>query len=81
MMSITTLRNLTDEEIVANLDDSRTYSPIIEELCLRLVEQIKEHEVLPGANTKVECPVCMAALKADYDTGNNMFTLTIDKDQ
>lgn len=70
--------NLTDEEFVNQLDNTRQYSPVIEELCKRLENKIEG--AAPDANTRVECPVCKAKLTADYDVNNTMFTIKIDRE-
>lgn len=72
----TAYRVMTDDELLRYIDEKRQHSPLIEELCKRL--ETKEM-VLKDANHRVECPVCEAALEADYDEGNGMFELRIEK--
>lgn len=67
---------LTDDELLRYVDEKRQHSPLIEELCKRLEHK---HIVFSDANHRVECPVCEAALEADYDEGNGMFELRIEK--
>lgn len=72
------LLNLTDDELIRVLDYNRQYSKVIDELCKRLEKNIKDNDV--NINPKVECPVCLASLKVEIDTNNNIFDIKVDKD-
>lgn len=50
-MSLTKYSQLSNRELLRELNDVRSFSPVVEELCLRL-----EH-------TGSECPVCEADLE------------------
>lgn len=69
-------KHFTNEELLVNIDDKRRYSPLIDELALRLEKEIVN---MAEVNHKVECPVCSAQLEADLDLGNGMFTIQLDK--
>lgn len=73
-MAHTRYSNLTDDELLSRIDEARQHSPIIDELASRLE---KKERINNQTNTRVECPVCEAALEADLDEGNNIFTLEI----
>ena len=49
-MTITKYNNLSNRELLAQLESVRSHSPVIEELCQRL------------ETTNVECPICEADL-------------------
>lgn len=49
-MNITKYNNLSNRELLAQLENVRPFSPVVEELCQRL------------ENVGVECPVCEADL-------------------
>lgn len=72
--TLANLRNFTVGELLMHLDDRRSNSPIIEELCSRL--ELKA-SFSKDVRHNVECPVCQANLEADFDEGNNMFTIAI----
>jgi hypothetical protein len=65
--------NLTDAELLSQVEAARAQSPVIEELAKRLEKQTTGFNGDTGH--RVECPVCEAPLKADFDDGDNMFTL------
>lgn len=69
--------NLMDEELLREVDDARARSPVIEELAKRLE---KGTGIGTDSNHRVECPVCEAALEADFCEGNNMFTLELGRE-
>ena len=78
MISLAQLKNFTNQELINHLEPVTYHSPIILELIKRLQKADDEEVSLADINSKVECPVCMASLQADLDTGNNMFRLKID---
>ena len=67
-------RHLTDDELLIEFDAIKARSPIIEELCERLKERLLVNPK-DKPNHNVECPVCQAQLRADYDQHNEMFEL------
>ena len=67
------LMRFTNEELLHHLDERRSQSPIIDELCKRL--EPNAFTEVKQINHRVECPVCTAQLEADLDEGNAMFTL------
>lgn len=69
--------HLTDEEFLRHIDEKRHQSPVVEAICSRL--EAKLVTIPEDANHRVECPVCEAALKADFDSGNAMFELRAEK--
>jgi len=71
-MAHTRFSNLTDEELMTELDSRRHQSPVIDELCNRI-----ESGRLLGTETnhKVSCPTCDADLEVDYCAGNDMFNV------
>lgn len=73
-MAHTRYSNLTDDELLSRIDEARQHSPIIDELASRLE---KKERINNQTNARVECPVCKAALEADLDEDNNIFTLEI----
>lgn len=77
MGQITKYRNLSNEELLNRIEDARAHSPIIEELATRL--ETAFDPIKGDANRRVECPVCEANLEADFDFGNEMFTIRIDR--
>lgn len=74
-MRHTKYANLSDDELLSQVEEAREHSPIVEELAQRL--ERREVDVTTGANHNVECPVCGAELEANYDEGNNQFTLEL----
>jgi predicted ATPase len=76
-MVITKYHNVPDEELVNIGLEKGEFSPLIQELAQRLDAKTS---IDSGANHRVECPVCEAALVADYDQGNNMFEVKVDRD-
>lgn len=76
MSQITIYSHLTDEELLRHISNFKHHSPIIEELAQRLEKEIVE--IVEDANHTVKCPVCKAVLEADYDPGENKFTLIIE---
>ena len=76
-MAHTKFANYTVDELLRLVDDKRQHSPLIDELCTRL-EAGAAVQVDENSNHRVECPVCEAALEADYDAGNSIFTLQIE---
>lgn len=77
---MTTLTHLTDEEFLNTLDDARHYSPVIKELCRRLEAKCEAETALASANHRAECPICKGPLTVEYDGGNDLFELRIDKE-
>lgn len=65
---------LTTAELLVQVDSIRDKSPIIEELALRLEQGVGIND---ESGHNVTCPVCKAQLEADYDSGNDMFTLRL----
>lgn len=68
-------RHFEDDEFLRELDIVRYSSPIIEDLCRRLEEHMKEPPIATGG---CECPICMANLRADYDELNEILTLKLE---
>lgn len=66
--------NLTNAELLVQIDSIRDKSPIIEELAHRLEQGVGIDD---ESGHNVTCPVCEAQLEADYDSGNDMFTLQL----
>lgn len=73
----TKFSNYTDSELLSLVDDKRQHSELINELCERL-EKRSGAQVKEDANRRVTCPVCEAALEADYDEGNGMFEIRLE---
>jgi hypothetical protein len=76
---MTTYTHLNDQELLNSLDDARHYSPVIGELCRRLEAKGELESAITGANHRAECPICKGPLTVDYDAGNGLFELRIDK--
>jgi len=76
-MHITPYSNYTDEELLAKADKAIPYSPLITELCGRLE---KASQISPDASPRAECPACEAALLIEYDAGNELFEVKLQKD-
>ena len=74
----TQYRSLTTEEFLSQIEEKRQYSPIIQELCLRL--EYKETHGNAQTNPRIECPVCESQLKIAWDSENNLYDVEIDKD-
>lgn len=75
---IALLTRMSDQELLVALDDKRPHSPILN-LLLERIEAGLGVQVMANANHRVECPVCMAQLEVDYDEGNTLFNLRIDR--
>jgi hypothetical protein len=78
-MAHTTFTNYTTEELLRLVDDKRTRSPLIDELCTRLeasadeaVDQVKE-----DTSHEAPCPICAAELVVAYDVAANKFKLNL----
>ena len=69
--------NLSNAELLLELESIRHHSPIIQELCVRL-----EEDELFGKETNMNasCPICQGELTVDYCKGNDIFNLTIRKE-
>jgi len=76
-MAHTKFSNYTTEELLSLIDEKRAQSPLVDELATRLEASVASN-VLEDSNHRVHCPVCEAALEADYDTGNSMFTIKVE---
>ena len=76
---MTTYTHLTDQEFLVALDDVRHYSPVIKELARRLEARSETEAALAGAHHRAECPICKGPLTVEYDVGNDLFELEIDK--
>lgn len=72
-MNATLMRNMTDGELLQQLGTIRHQSPVIGELCVRLEKAI-EPEILQ----RLGCPVCQAALSAEYDDCAGTITLRVE---
>ncbi len=72
-MNATQMRNVTDRELLIELDEVRGQSPVISELCRRLEELVTNAPVLAHA----DCPVCQATLTADYDFDYEVLILKV----
>jgi hypothetical protein len=72
--------HLTDEEALSALDEAAGYSPVIRELCRRLEARIEKGHAHQHANPRSECPVCGAGLLVEFDEGNDLFCVGVDKD-
>lgn len=75
-----TYSNLSDEEFLLDIDDKRYQSPVIKELCRRLELLNNARGIAEDTNHRSECPVCEAGLIVDYDEGNSLFDLKVDRD-
>jgi len=72
--------HLSDEEFLIDMDDKIAHSPVIKEFARRL-RRFTDHTVLPAdTNHRTECPVCAAGLLVEYDEGNTLFELKVDRD-
>lgn len=72
--------HLSDEEFLLDMDEKTYHSPIIKEFARRL-RHFVEHTTLPAdVNHRAECPVCAAGLCVEYDEGNTLFELKVDRD-
>lgn len=71
--------HLSDEEFLELMDERASESPVIKEFARRL-RHFVEHTTLPAdVNYRVECPVCAAGLCVEYDEGNTLFELKVDR--
>ena len=74
-------RNLTDVELLNQLDSKRHHSPIVNELCNRLEAKNLNEKMIESIeksdNSKVDCPICLASLTVDFDDANCMLGLNI----
>jgi hypothetical protein len=70
---------LTDEEFIRHMDEKASFSPIIAELVRRLEHQITAGHSHEHANHRAECPVCAAPLHVEYDEGNALFQVKVDR--
>jgi hypothetical protein len=73
-MAQTKLSQLTDGELVTKLDEQRSHSWVIDELCSRIEANIGTSEFVeePKRNEE-DCPVCCASLSIkiqESDLGN-----------
>lgn len=75
MASHTRYSNLTDDELLSRIDETRQQSPIIDELANRLERKERTDS---ETRTRIECPVCEALLNVDLDEDDNTFTLRIE---
>lgn len=75
-------RHMTDEEFFNWIEQEKGgNSPIMDEIIRRVEEsQLTAPRVDPDCNRRVECPVCLAPLDADFDVNNNMFEVRIHHD-
>ncbi len=78
-MAHTKFSNYSDDELLSLVDEKRSQSPLIDELCTRL-EKLNGTHISVDANHRVECPVCEASLSVNYDEGNNMFEVEVSND-
>ena len=68
----------TLDELLRFVDGKRHHNPVINELCKRIEElQNGSVEIAPDSGHAVECPVCAAELRADYDDSSQLFTLEL----
>lgn len=70
-MSRNKYSTFTNKELIQVLSESRQYSPVIEELCLRL-ESYMKHEDIKETNLPAECPICDAQLKIDIEVDDDL---------
>lgn len=74
-------RNLSDAELLNQLNDKRYHSPVVDELCKRLEAKTLNEKMTEGieksCNSKVDCPICLATLTVDFDDANSMLGLNI----
>jgi hypothetical protein len=78
-MAHTKFSNYTEAELLSLVDEKRSQSALIDELCTRL-EKLNGTHVIADADHRVECPVCEAALSVDYDEFNNLFEVEVRND-
>jgi NAD-dependent dihydropyrimidine dehydrogenase PreA subunit len=78
-MMHTKFSNYTEAELLSLVDEKRSQSALIDELCTRL-EKLNGTHVSADADHCVECPVCEAALSVDYDESNNLFEVEVRND-
>ena len=74
----TSLSYLTDEELFAQIDKIRHYSPLIQELCIRLEELGLNMPNFTNTETKSfinNCPVCESGLLFNYNNDEEIFTI------
>jgi len=65
-MDISRYRYLSDDELLNLIDEKRQHSPLINLLCCRLEEALKEQVIeyrLANSDTIIECPVCESKLQ------------------
>ena len=83
-MAHTKFSNYTEAELLSLVDEKRSQSALIDELCTRLEKLNGTHvngtHVSADADHRVECPVCEAALSVDYDEANNLFEIEVCND-
>ena len=65
-MDISRYRFLSDDELLTVIDNRRQHSPLINLLCERLEEALKDQVIeykLTHDDTIIECPVCESKLQ------------------
>lgn len=75
-----TYTHLSDEEFLLDMDDKIAYSPVLKEFARRLRSYAEQTTVPADANHRTECPICATELLVDYDEGNMLFNLKVDRD-
>lgn len=72
--------HLSDEEFLLDVGDKVYQSPILKEFGRRLQHSIDTSVVAADANHRATCPVCEAELVVDYDEGNSLFEVKVNRD-
>ena len=66
------LYRLTDDELLAHLEERSHMSPVIGELTRRM-RLLMDEDRKTDYNSQSECPVCQASLHIDFDESNRLF--------
>lgn len=65
MTTITQFNGLSTDELLRHVDEARSKSPIIEELCQRL--EAGAYPTIVPVTIETACPVCLVELEITYD--------------
>ena len=71
----TKYRALSDDEFLQAISSVRDKSPIISELCTRLLSHADSGTTNPTEESELTCPVCEAELKLDTGPERELWVL------